>query len=96
MRIDKPRRMTQADRVLEEVFAKRLILTQAGALWSPNSHVAQELRQAIHAHRPVLVSKIEEADIRVCPSHELHRKSWTWIEGRWFCEVCKKLLKEVS
>ncbi len=95
MRIDKPPRRTSADRVLEEVFAKHLVITSAGALWSPNSHVAQELRQAIHLHRRVLVSKIEDADIRVCPSHDLHRREWRWEQGRgWHCGVCERL-KEV-
>lgn len=88
------------DELLQEIRARRLILLQGSRgrvlLWSPNTRVPLAVRQAIRRYNRELARMIARSEIYVCPNADLHRKSWDYELRRYCCNVCARLVKEVS
>lgn len=102
---DTTRRAQQVKRLtleetLQEIRRRRLILTpgRSGRIvpWSPNTRLSREIRSAIAAHNRELARLMAHSDIAVCASPGLHRQEWDYRRGRYSCEVCARLLLEVS
>lgn len=81
------------DELLTEIHSRRLIVTLAGVLWSPNEPIPMKLRQAVKCHRRALLYQLyRRGDVRLCPARDLHRRYYRHAgQGRFVCDMCLKL-----
>ncbi len=88
------------EQLLSEIKQRRLILTfnQHGrvTLWTPKQSVPRSVRLAVRLHSLELYKRITRSDISTCVNPDLHRASWSYQTRRYGCDVCARLLKEVS
>ena len=89
-----PRRYTRLEVLARDLFAQRLIVTCAGEIWT-DAPLEPKLVQDVEKHWPALYSMMEHGSLWLCPTHELHKPTWRFVEGRWLCLACKRLHKEV-
>ena len=54
------------------------------------------LRQEIRNHRRGLARLMDEGRIEVCPARDLHRRSWFYREGKYYCGLCLQLRKAAA
>lgn len=76
--------------VLSEISARGLVITRAGRLWAPHTHVPMVIRQGIHYHRAALMALLASGDTRLCASVDAH---WRYWQGDT-CEMCAHLEAE--
>ncbi len=84
------------DELLLYIRAYRLLLISERELW-PSPRITPAIYKAVRRHRKGLKLLIAWADVRTCASPDNHRKYWRRADGqRYECEVCARLLQEVS
>ena|SRR5258708_2195220 len=80
------------DELLTEIHTRRLILTVAGVLWSPHTHVPMKIRRAVKYYRSALIRLLYLGDFRLCASKHLHRPFWRHRgAGEFECTVCRDI-----
>src|SRR5260370_34501556 len=91
---------TGVDMLLKEVQTNHLFLLPCGeclGLWAPNIDVPLTTRRGIWQHKKSLLEMIGQADVRVCPSRDLHRKYWYHVSNQDYrCGMCEQLGPEVE
>ena len=88
------------EQLLTEIKQRRLLLVPSRrgrvALWSPNTPVPLPVRRAVSSHSQELQRLIARSDIAVCVNPDLHRHAYSYQCKRYCCDVCARLLPEVS
>jgi hypothetical protein len=89
-----PDRQIALDEALRIAQQRHIVIVPTARsikLWSPCVQVPGPVRVAIMANRKQVKRLIGQSHMLVCPSPELHRASWAYINRRWCCDVCARL-----
>jgi hypothetical protein len=63
-------------------------------LWTCGRKVPLSLRRSLFQHREQLLDMMQSGDSRVCPSPEIHRRSWRKKSG--ICKLCEKFSRSMQ
>lgn len=89
-----PRKYSRLEVLTRDMFADRLIVTLDGEIWT-DKPLDEALLRDVRMNWPALLSMMEDGSLWLCPTHELHKPFWKFVDGRWLCLACKQLHPEV-
>jgi len=92
-------KQTSLDLVLRDLQTLHAVVLATGNqvhIWSPGVHVPSHLLNQVNTHKRAVKNRVERSSIYVCPSPGLHRSSWEYVNGRFYCRVCEQLQQYVS
>lgn len=89
MTLTRSRLRSEIDSLLADIKARQQVIVDHHTLWG-------EPLDADPEAQGYLACMLDYGDYRVCPV-PAHRSRWKYIgNGRYLCEVCSRLLQEVS
>ena len=93
--------MMPLDQALAAIVERKIILHYTDdshliGIWTPASQQSTRLLRAISANRVQVYKLMREGHIQLCPSRDLHRRYYTYRDGRYWCSKCRELDKAIA
>lgn len=89
-------RHNQLDQALRDLQNLHAVILTDGDVWAPGVAVPHYLTAQLRRHRHAVRSQLAQSSIYTCPSPRLHRQSWSYRDGSYWCADCARLQKHVS
>lgn len=89
-------RHNHLDQTLRDLQNLHAVILSSGDVWAPGVSVPTYLTSQLRQHRRAVRSRIAQSSIYVCPSPDLHRRSWSYRDGRYWCADCARLQRHIS
>jgi hypothetical protein len=84
------------DQTLRDLQTLHAVILTDGSVWAPGVPVPPYLTGQLRNNRRAVRSRIAQSSIYVCPSPDLHRRSWSYCNGKYWCADCARLQRYVS
>ena len=84
------------DQALRDLQNLHAIILATGDIWAPGVPVPGHLTAQLRQNKRAVRSRIAQSSIYVCPAPDLHRRSWSYRGGQYWCADCARLQKHVS